>query len=84
MRKLVGRCVAVSRLEAGLTQEEAASIARIDYKRWQTIERGAANPTLDTLNRVANAVGMRFFELVGEKTLAAAERALAYGKRPRR
>jgi len=84
IRKLVGRCVAVARIGAGLTQEEAAAIARIDYKRWQTIERGAANPTVDTLSRIASAFGIGFFELVGPRTLWAAERARAYGTRPRR
>jgi len=40
----------------GLTQEEAADRAGIDYKRWQRLESGSVNATLRTLLRVADAL----------------------------
>jgi DNA-binding XRE family transcriptional regulator len=45
-----------ARIRAGLTQEEAAGRADIDYKRWQRIEQGVANPTVATLARIASAM----------------------------
>lgn len=49
---------------AKLTQEEAADRARIDYKRWQALEKGRANPTLRTLIRVAEALEVDFWSLM--------------------
>jgi transcriptional regulator with XRE-family HTH domain len=48
-----------ARVRAGLTQEEAAGRADIDYKRWQRIEQGAVNPTVATLARIASALTMK-------------------------
>jgi len=44
------------RAQRGLTQEEAAARARIDYKRWQRIEAGQVNLTLKTLERIARTL----------------------------
>ena len=44
------------RLRRKLTQEEAASKADIDYKRWQAIEAARANVTLKTLERIAEVL----------------------------
>jgi transcriptional regulator with XRE-family HTH domain len=52
------------RLQAKLTQEDAADRARIDYKRWQALEEGRANPTLRTLVRVAEALDTDFWMLM--------------------
>jgi transcriptional regulator with XRE-family HTH domain len=52
------------RLAAKLTQEDAADRARIDYKRWQALEEGRANPTLRTLVRVAEALETDFWVLM--------------------
>lgn len=48
--------VKAARLLRHLTQERAAELAGIDYKRWQRIEAGKVNITLQTLFRIAKAV----------------------------
>ncbi len=52
--------------KAGLAQEDAAHRAGIDYKRWQRIEAGDVNSTVRTLARVADALGITFWQLVRE------------------
>ena len=44
------------RSEAGLSQEELAHVADLDRSYVGHIERGAINPTLDTIMRLAAAV----------------------------
>jgi transcriptional regulator with XRE-family HTH domain len=60
----IGAAIATHRQRAGLTQESAANLAGIDYKRWQRIEAGVANITMRTLWRVAVALGVPPRELV--------------------
>ena len=59
-----GEQIRRARVVAKLTQEEAADRARIDYKRWQALEKGRANPTLRTLIRVAEALETDFWILM--------------------
>lgn len=66
--KELGRRVRRARLVAELTQEEAAASAGIDYKHWQEIEAGRANPTMRTLVLVARAFRMRVWDLLGPDT----------------
>lgn len=61
----LGQRVREARLAAGLTQETAAARANIDYKRYQKLELGAANPTVKTLVRVAEALETDFWALLG-------------------
>jgi hypothetical protein len=42
----------------------SADRARIDYKRWQALEKGRANPTLRTLIRIAEALETDFWALM--------------------
>lgn len=51
-----GRRVAATRRGLGLTQEEAADRAGIDYKRYQRLEAGTVNATLRTLLRIAEGL----------------------------
>ena len=60
----LGRRISEARCDAGLTQEAAASLAGIDWRRWQRLERGTVNPTVSTLLRVAQALGLDFWQLV--------------------
>lgn len=62
--RAIGERVRAARVEAGLTQEEAASASDIDYKRWQRIEQGEVNVTVRTLVRVADACRLDFFSLL--------------------
>lgn len=59
-----GEQIRKARVLAKLTQEDAADRARIDYKRWQALEKGRANPTLRTLIRIADALGTDFWALM--------------------
>jgi len=61
-----GAAIAEMRAEAGLTQEQAASVAGIDGKRWQRLEAGKVNPTIKTLVRVASALGGSFSQLLAK------------------
>lgn len=57
------------RVGVELTQEAAAALCEIDYKRYQRIEAGA-NVTVVTLYRIANALGVSvgsFFEAARTK-----------------
>ncbi|HNS98792.1 MAG TPA: helix-turn-helix transcriptional regulator [Polyangiaceae bacterium] len=63
----LARRIRDARRAAGLTQEAAASRANIDYKRWQRLEEGTVNPTVQTLVRVADALGTDLWHLVGER-----------------
>lgn len=60
----VGRLVRDARQRAGLTQEEAAHTADIDWRRWQRIEEGSVNVTVKTLVRVAAALKTDFWAMM--------------------
>lgn len=48
------------RAQRGLTQVEVADRAGIDQAEVSRLERGAGNPTEQTLNRMAEALGARW------------------------
>lgn len=58
----LGRCFAAARERAGLSQEEVAHAAQITTRTYGTVERGwtpqglRANPTIDTVLRIAAAL----------------------------
>jgi DNA-binding XRE family transcriptional regulator len=62
--KDLGRGIRQSRSSRGLTQERAASLAGIDYKRYQRIEAGTVNLTVRTLHRIARALDVDFWQLL--------------------
>jgi transcriptional regulator with XRE-family HTH domain len=53
-----------AREQAGLTQEDAAARARIDYKRYQRLEAGSVNATIRTLARVAEAFSVDLWKML--------------------
>lgn len=53
----LGRQLAEARQRQNLTQGEVARLAHIDQPQVSDIERGAANPTFNTLRAVAGALG---------------------------
>lgn len=75
----VGRRVRDARIQAKMTQEDAAAAANIDWRRWQRLEEGAVNATLRTLVRVADAVDTDFWSLVTQSKLG----SLAASGKPR-
>ncbi len=46
------------RKELGITQEQLAEIADVGLRSLKAIECGKANPTLDTLSKLAAVLGM--------------------------
>lgn len=52
----LGRKFAEARVRSGLTQRQVAHIAKVDQADVSRIERGAANPTFETMTALALAV----------------------------
>lgn len=63
-----GRRVAAARRASGLTQEEAADRAGIDYKRYQRLESGTVNATIRTLLRIAEAFDTSVWTMLEGRT----------------
>ena len=49
--------VATARAQAGISQKQLAAKANMDQSDLSKIERGIANPSVSTLERIANALG---------------------------
>ena len=56
---MVAYIVAKARLETGYSQKQLASLTGIDQSDISKIERGAANPSVSTLDRIAEALGAK-------------------------
>ncbi len=54
----VANTVVNARAKAGLSQSELAALTGIDQSDISKIERGVANPSINTLNRLAKALEM--------------------------
>lgn len=55
---MVGNAVLKARANAGVSQKELANATGIDQSDISKIERGIANPSINTLKRIANALDM--------------------------
>ena len=53
---MVGNAVAAARARKGLSQKELSDLSGIDQSDISKIERGIANPSVNTLNRLAEAL----------------------------
>ena len=53
---MVGSAVAAARAKKGLSQKELSDLTGIDQSDLSKIERGIANPSVNTLNRIAQAL----------------------------
>jgi transcriptional regulator with XRE-family HTH domain len=67
--------VCLLRLERGLSQKQLAEAAGLSQPRITDIERSDANPTLLTITRIANALGVRVERLFADKAVRDAEAA---------
>ena len=56
MRQEIGRQVREARQRAGLTQSDLSTASGVLQPEISRVERGFANPTLDTLGKLAAAV----------------------------
>ena len=54
---LVAHAVAAARAQSGLSQTQLAALTGIDQSDLSKIERGASNPSVSTLERIAKALG---------------------------
>ncbi|MEV5168192.1 helix-turn-helix transcriptional regulator [Streptomyces werraensis] len=64
-RQAVGDRIRAARLRANLTQEAVALAAETDRSSVVRIERGQQSATVDTLIRLAAAIGVPLRDLVG-------------------
>ena len=59
---LIGDRIREARKARGLRQEDMERLG-INYKHFQTVENGRANPTLKTIKKIADALGIEVTEL---------------------
>lgn len=64
IRRLVGTRVRELRTSQRLTQEQLGERAGLSYKFIGEVERGFANPTIETLAGIARALGVTVVDLV--------------------
>ncbi len=60
----IGLKIKLERAKRKLSQEKLAELADLSKTHVGDIERGATIPTVETLNRIANALGITLVELV--------------------
>ncbi|MFG2722729.1 helix-turn-helix domain-containing protein [Streptomyces sp. NPDC048416] len=63
-RQAVGDRIRAARLRANLTQEQVGGRTGIDRATYNRIEQGHASPLLDSLIRIADAIGVPLADLV--------------------
>ncbi|MBE5857919.1 MAG: helix-turn-helix domain-containing protein [Lachnospiraceae bacterium] len=56
---MLAYAVALARAQTGLTQKDLSQITGIDQSDISKIERGVANPSVNTLDRIATAMGCK-------------------------
>jgi len=78
---VVGERIRVIRVERNLTQEDVAHAAGMNLSYYGKLERGQNNPTLDTLIRVAEAIGASLPEVVAGLDTAQLPDRTAWPKR---
>lgn len=61
--KALGEAIEELRDEADLTHEELADRLEMSFQRISELERGVANPTIATLVRVTNGLGVELSDL---------------------
>ena len=61
--KVLGERLRSLRKEAGLTQEELAERAELSFKYYAEVERGLRNPSLRSMEKIANALGVGMDDL---------------------
>ena len=62
--KLIGKVIRDQRKRSGMSQEVLSGLAALDRTHYSKIERGLRSPTVDTLFKIAHALGIPPHELV--------------------
>ena len=70
----VGRNIQTAREQAGYTQDALSERMGITPNHLSAIERGERKPTLETLYRIANALGVNMSDIVREMEVQLAKR----------
>ena len=60
-----GQRIKIIRKGKGLTQKELGELAKISYKQIGLYEQGKRNPKLETINKIALALGVRIEDITG-------------------
>ncbi|MFJ2110664.1 helix-turn-helix domain-containing protein [Streptomyces sp. NPDC087850] len=66
-RRAVGEQIRAARLYANLSQEQVALRGEMALGQYNRIEQGHSSPLLDTLIRIADAIGVPLSDLVREE-----------------
>ena len=64
VKKLIGKQIKILRQASGMSQEELAEKVSLSAKYLSRIERGNANPTLDTFMKLADSLQVEVSELL--------------------
>lgn len=72
--KIVGNAIALFRKRKGVSQEVLSGLAGMGRTHLSAIERGERKPTLETLYRIANALGVNMSDIVREMEVQLAKR----------
>ena len=63
----IGKRIRTFRNAQGISLEELSFKADLNAAHLGQIERGLRNPTIETLNRIATALDISFYELIGSR-----------------
>mgnify|MGYP004676168595 FL=1 len=61
---LIGQILQEYRVKKGMSQELLSGLAGLDRTHYSKLERGLRSPTLDTLFKIAQALGVAPHEIV--------------------
>jgi len=64
--RLIGEAIRTERKKAKLSQEKLAEIAELNRNYIGEVERGEKKIILETLSRIASALGLRMRDLIKE------------------
>lgn len=67
----IGTNIKRSRSEKGITQKELAAALGVSYQMVQSWERGARNPKMETIQKIAAALGVLWLDLMPKEALNA-------------
>ena len=83
-RRLIGWNLRRLRAARGVSIEQLAGEADVDESHVARIERATVNPSVDVLDRLAGALGVRFAELVVEPPAGSSPpKPLRSGRKPK-
>lgn len=63
-KKRMGQIIGMLRTELDMSQETLSGLAGIDRSHLGKIENGVKNPTVETLWKIAEALGIKLSELI--------------------